>query len=267
MPSVTLEFEPARPVARLIFRSETGVPVLTADVRQQLDEALDRLEQDSSWRVLVLAAEGRTWLAGADIGEMCQFDPGQALAFSRAGQQRADRLAALPGVTVAAIHGPCFGGGTELALACQLRLLADAATMALPEVLLGVLPAWGGFVRCVEQLGTQTARWLILTGQSAPAAECLRLGLAQAVYPAEQFAAEVDSVVAQLLKAAPQAVQTARALLTQFGTPADRQRQLDAESRAFADCFRTGEPAEGMAAFLAKRPPAWPVSSSQPPAD
>ena len=256
MSQTQLELALEGPVARMVFRSSRGVPVVTRAVRAQLDEALGRLEQEDSWRVLVLSCEGRSWLAGGDVAEMQQFDAARALAFSREGQKRAERLAGLRGVTVAAIHAPCFGGGTELSLACDLRLLSAEATLCLPEVRLGVVPAWGGSVRCAARLGTAVARRLILTGRPLTAEAALRCGLADEVFPSESFVSEVDAFVSDLLAAGPESLRIAAQLLDSYETGTSPEC-LEAEARAFAACFSTGDPGEGMLAFLEKRPASW----------
>ena len=245
------------PVARITLRGEKGIQILSADTRRLL---LDVVEQvaTSDTSVVVFAGEGRTFIAGASIDELKSLDESGALADSRAGQQLMSAVESLPQTTIAAIHGACAGGGTELVLACDLRFAAVGAKIGLPETSIGVLPGWGGTVRATQLFGAAVARRLILTGELIAADEALRIGLVDTVFSAEQFATEVEARIAQLLTRGPQARQRVKHLLRQHAADGvDLTAQFDAEARAFAECYRTGEPLEGMSAFLEKRPAKW----------
>jgi enoyl-CoA hydratase/carnithine racemase len=245
------------PVARIVLRGEKGIQILSAETRRQLLTVVDHVSQ-TNCSVLVFAAEGRTFIAGASIDELRSLDEIRALHDSRAGQKLMNAIEALPQTTIAAIHGACAGGGTELILACDLRFAADAARIGLPETSIGVLPGWGGTVRATHLLGAAVARRLILTGELIAADEALRIGLVDAVFPADRFHDEVESRITQILTRGPQARQRAKHLLRQHvADSVDLATQYDAEARAFAECYRTGEPLEGMSAFLEKRPAKW----------
>ena len=245
------------PVARITLRGEKGIQILSAETRQRLLEAVEQVaETDCS--VVVFAAVGRTFIAGASIDELRSLDEAGALRDSRAGQQLMSAIANLPQTTIAAIHGACAGGGMELVLACDLRFAAEGSKIGLPETSIGVLPGWGGTVRATQLLGAAVARRLILTGELIAADEALRIGLVEAVFPPDKFAAEVETRVGQLLTRGPQARQRVKQLLRQHAADGiDPAAQYEAEARAFAECYRTGEPLEGMSAFLEKRPAKW----------
>ena len=245
------------PVARITLRGEKGIQILSAETRNRLLETVTQVAKTGS-SVVVFAAEGRTFIAGASIDELRSLDEVGALRDSRAGQQLMSAIEALPQTTIAAIHGACAGGGTELVLACDLRFAADGAKIGLPETSIGVLPGWGGTVRATHLLGESVARRLILTGELIAADEALRVGLVEAVFPAETFNDEVEARVAQILTRAPQARRRVKHLLRQHAADGvDLVAQFDAEARAFAECYRTGEPREGMSAFLEKRTANW----------
>jgi enoyl-CoA hydratase/carnithine racemase len=246
------------PVARVILRGEKGIQILSAETRRQLLTVVDHVSR-TNCSVAVFAAEGRTFIAGASIDELRTLDEVRALHDSRAGQKLMNAIEALPQTTIAAIHAACAGGGTELALACDLRFAADSAKIGLPETSIGVLPGWGGTVRATQLLGAAVARRLILTGELLAADEALRIGLVDAVFPSEQFGDEVEARVAQVLTRAPHARRRVKHLLQQLAADGiNVAAQLDAEARAFAECYRNGEPLEGMSAFLEKRPAKWP---------
>ncbi len=245
------------PVARITLRGEKGIQMLSAETRQRLRETVEQVATEDC-SVVVFAGVGRTFIAGASIDELRSLDEAGALKDSRAGQQLMSALEDLPQTTIAAIHGACAGGGTELVLACDLRFSAEGAKIGLPETSIGVLPGWGGTVRATHLLGAAVARRLILTGELIEADEALRIGLVDAVFPAEKFSDEVEARITQILTRGPQARQRVKHLLRQHAAGGvDLAVQYDAEARAFAECYRTGEPREGMSAFLEKRPAAW----------
>lgn len=252
-----IELMVAGPVARIILRGEKGVQILSAETRRQLLAVIEHVAH-TDCSVVVFTAEGRTFIAGASIDELRSLDELSALNDSRAGQRLMSAIEALPQTTIAAIHGACAGGGTELVLACDLRFAADGAKIGLPETSIGVLPGWGGTVRAIQLLGAAVARRLILTGELIAADEALRIGLVDAVFPAEKFSDEIEARVTQILTRGPQARQRVKHLLQHHAADGiDLAKQYDAEARAFAECYRTGEPQEGMSAFLEKRPATW----------
>jgi enoyl-CoA hydratase len=245
------------PVARILLRGEKGIQILSAQTRRRLLSVVEEVAA-TDCSVVVFAAEGRTFIAGASIDELRGLTEHEALEDSRAGQRLMSAIESLPQTTVAAIHGACAGGGTELVLACDLRIASHGAKIGLPETSIGVLPGWGGTVRAMQLLGAAAARRLILTGELLSAAEAERIGLVDAVCDTEQFAAQVETRVAQLLTRGPLARRRAKHLLQQHAADGvNLVAQFDAEARAFAECYRTGEPHEGMSAFLEKRSAHW----------
>ena len=252
-----IELTIAGPVARIMLRGDKGVQILSRATRQRLFEVLGDVEKTST-SVLVIAADGRTFIAGAAIDELRGLNEQSALEDSRAGQALMNRLESLPQTTIAAIHSACAGGGTELALACDLRFAAEGAKIGLPETSLGVLPGWGGTVRATRLLGVAVARRLILTGELICADEALRIGLVDAVFLPDRFREELEARVAQIVTRAPQARRRVKQLLRQHAADGvNLAKQFETEARAFAECYRTSEPLEGQSAFLEKRNPRW----------
>jgi 3-hydroxyacyl-CoA dehydrogenase/enoyl-CoA hydratase/3-hydroxybutyryl-CoA epimerase len=160
------------------------------EVFVELSEVLVRLSQDPRVRsLLVRSGKPDVFIAGADIKEFAQVRPEDASAGSARGQALFEQLARLPFPTVAAINGVCLGGGTEFALACDWRLMSDApaARIGLPEVRLGIFPAWGGCVRLPRLVGLSNALDLILTGKQIDARRARRIGLVDEAVPAPIF--------------------------------------------------------------------------------
>jgi len=160
------------------------------DVLVELSEVLVKLTQDPRVRaLLVRSGKPDVFIAGADIKEFTQVAPEDASAGSARGQALFEQVARLPFPTVAAINGICVGGGTEFALACDYRLMSDApaAKIGLPEVRLGLFPAWGGSVRLPRLVGLAPALDLILTGKSIDARRAKRIGVVDEAVPAPIF--------------------------------------------------------------------------------
>ena len=245
------------PVARITLLGDKGVQILSAATRQRLSEVVEQVSQ-TDCSVAVFAATGRTFIAGANIDELRALNEQSAYEDSRAGQRLMSQIEALPQTTIAAIHAACAGGGTELTLACDLRVAAEGAKIGLPETSIGVLPGWGGTVRATHLLGGAIARRLILTGELISAEDALRIGLVDEVFPAEHFAFRVEKIITQILTRAPQARRRVKHLLQQHAAGGvDLASQYEAEARAFAECYRTSEPLEGQTAFLEKRTANW----------
>src|SRR5262245_56976761 len=159
-----------------------SVNLVTRQVLADLDGALDELARQSRVPVLVVRSEKKSgFLAGADVEEFTRItDAAGAMALSEAGQKLFGKLASLPGPSVAVVHGPCLGGGLELALACDYRLVFDkpSTQFGLPEVELGLLPGWGGTQRLPRVIGLERALQVILAGKRLNAREAFAWGLA-----------------------------------------------------------------------------------------
>jgi len=164
-----------------------------------------------------------------------------------------DRIEAFPKPVIAAINGAALGGGLELAMACHIRIAADAAKLGLPEINLGLIPGFGGTQRLPRLIGRGKATELILTGEMIPAEEALRLGLVNRVVPLERLMADALALAERI--AAKSAMTTALALEALQGVEAPLTEGLDREARLFGRAFATEDSREGVQAFLEKRPP------------
>lgn len=183
--------------------------VLTEEALEGLDDALSEAAKAADQGVLrvllVRSAKPRSFIAGADVGAIAAIsNPRQGAEGARRGQALFGRIADLPVPSVAAVRGVCLGGGTELALACTHRLAADgeATRIGLPEVQLGILPAWGGTTRLPRLVGLRSALTMILSGKPVGAAKARRMGLVDHVFPDAQFEAR-SAAFAQALAERP----------------------------------------------------------------
>lgn len=197
-----VRLERTGPVARIVLDRPRKRNALSTRMIRQLGERLDEVAADADVRVVTLYGEGPVFCAGADTGEFAgttaELIRGR---WTRLGQQVFRALAELPQTTIAVVTGGAFGGGLELAMHCDFRVVADDVRLGLPEATLGTTPGWSGLSRITEIAGVTTARRLALTGQPVTAAQAERLGLVDIVDADVQSA--VDSLVADLLKTTP----------------------------------------------------------------
>jgi enoyl-CoA hydratase len=242
------------PVAVLTLQRPDQLNALDGAVLDELDRALDRIDADSAQRVVVVTGAGRAFSAGADIAMMQRFE---ATSDFRAYLRRIgavfDRLEALDRPTVAAIGGIAFGGGCELALCCDLRIMARNASLGVPEIRIGVLPGAGGTQRLPRLLPDAVAKQLLYTGDPLSAEDALRHGVVnEVVEPGEALPAALRWAH-RLAELPPRALSGAKALVTASHATALAQG-LELERRVVAELYDSEDRVEGMGAFLEKRP-------------
>src|SRR5690606_39029353 len=163
-----------------IDRADSAVNALSAEVMTELAQVLDSLQSAPPAGLIIRSGKAAGFIAGADVEEFAGLDtPQQAHALVERGWQLFNRLASVPYPTLALIQGHCLGGGLELALACRYRLAVDVpgSSLALPEVMLGIFPGWGGMRRLPALIGPASALVLMLTGRQADARKAAALGL------------------------------------------------------------------------------------------
>ncbi|HEV2527239.1 MAG TPA: enoyl-CoA hydratase-related protein [Thermomicrobiales bacterium] len=217
---------------------------------------LRRLGADQSVRVIILTGAGeRAFAAGADIKAMAEMNVGAARAFGALGQSVTQAIASTSQPVIAAVRGFAFGGGCEIALACDLRLAATDAVFAQPEVSLGIPPGWGATQRLPRLVGPGMAAELILTGRRVQADEALRIGLVNRVHEPDDLLPAANDLARKIAANGRMAVASSKqAMAAAMG---DLNAGLLTELDAFASVFATPEQREGMSAFLEKRRPDW----------
>ncbi|HEX8740499.1 MAG TPA: enoyl-CoA hydratase/isomerase family protein [Casimicrobiaceae bacterium] len=220
---------------------------------------LAALDTDPAVRVVVLAGAGKSFCAGADLDwmrRMAAFDHAANLADARGLAAMLHALDALSKPTIARVHGAAFGGGVGLVAACDIAIGAESATFALSEARLGLIPATiSPYV--VEAIGARAARRYFLTAERFGAAEAQRIGLLHEVVSADELDARIAAIVALLREAGPAAQRESKRLIRDVaGRPVDTN-VIDATAARIADVRASAEGREGVAAFLARRKPAW----------
>jgi len=242
-------------VALVTLDRPEALNALSFDLLDELATALEALDADPTCRAIVITgAGGRAFAAGADIRELA---PQTSASLTTGGRFEAwDRLAAVGLPLVAAVRGFALGGGCELAMVCDMIVAADDATFGQPEIRLGVMPGAGGTQRLSRAIGKAKAMELILTGRTMSASEADAHGLVTRVVPAEATLDVALELADRIAAMPPLAVRAAKAAILDAGERSLHEG-LAREREAFFRLFDTNDQAEGMAAFIQKRPPIW----------
>ncbi|MDZ7746278.1 MAG: enoyl-CoA hydratase-related protein [Halobacteriales archaeon] len=248
---VTLEFD--GDVATLTIDRPAQLNALDTATLEALDDALDDARGDAE--ALVITGAGDTaFVAGADIEKMAEMDATAAEAYSRFGHDVMRAVESFPAPVIAAINGYAFGGGCELALACDFRVASERAVIGQTEIDLGVIPGWGGTQRLPRLVGDETARRLIMFGERIDASDAYDVGLIGDVVAH----GELDDHVAEMardLAAKPTVAMAAAKESLNKSREMTLDDGLDFERRTWASLFGTHDQTEGMAAFLDDREP------------
>lgn len=221
---------------------------------ERLEQALDDVRDNDDVRALVVTGAGRAFSAGADLGEIESFtSPGQFRAFVGRLTEAFALLDEYPKPSVAAIHGFAFGGGLELALACDLRVVERGARLGLPEMKLGVLPGAGGTQRLPRLLPPAIARQMILTGEPIDAEQAHALGLVNELAEPGEVLSVAEKLAGTLAAGAPLALAAGKRLIG-HGLGMDLEAAIAYERETVSVLFSTEDRAEGLKAFRERRP-------------
>jgi methylglutaconyl-CoA hydratase len=255
-PGATVRVEREAAAAVVTLARPEAANALSRALVADLAAAFSALAAESPAAVVLTGAGDKAFCAGADLRERRSFTLDQTRAFLRDLNTLVDQIAAFPRPVIAALNGSAFGGGLELALACDLRLCVEGAQLGLPEVRLGIIPGAGGTQRLSRLCGVGVAKELILTGRRIDAARARDLGLVNAVVPADRLRAEAVAWVADIALCAPLAVAQAKRAIDQ-GSGRPLADGLAAERSAYDVVLTSADRDEGLAAFAEKRPPRW----------
>lgn len=223
----------------------------------ELTSVLSDLDRERETRVVVLTGAGtRAFVAGGDVREMRDLTVRDAERFVYAGQAMTRRIELIGKPVIAAVNGLALGGGTEIALACDIRIAAASAVFGLPEVTLGLLPGWGGTQRTARIIGRAAALDLVLTGRQIRSDEALRLGLVHQVVPDPDLLPTAMGVAETIARNSPAAVRQAKKAI-QRGADAALEHGLAIEAEAWLYLIAHADRTEGLTALLERRAPKW----------
>lgn len=235
---------------------------LSHQLLQRLSEILQEVQQDTSIKAILLTGEGRGFCAGADIRELASLTGQDGLAFARFGQQVFDQLEHLAKPSIAAIHGFAFGGGCELAMAATLRMAANNAVFAQPEIKLGVIPGFGGTQRLSRLIGKGRALEICLTGRRFTADEAYQWGFLNKITSADDLVKSAMDILRELSQLSPAALKAILSAIHQ-GYDLPQHEAMELEATQFALTCATADKKEGVNAFLEKRPAVFSVSKGR----
>lgn len=247
-----VDFEQRGPIGVITMNRPEALNALNDQVLKDLDAVLDAAEANDEVLVLILTGAGRSFVAGADIGQMKDFTPVQAKQFSMYGNSVFLKLENFPKPVIAAVNGFALGGGCELSMACDIRLASEKAKFGQPEVGLGIIPGFGGTQRMARIIGTGPAMELIYTADTIDAQRALEIGMVNHVVPADQLMDEAMKLAQKICTNAQKAIRASK-LAIRRGIDCDISTAVSYEALAFATCFGTEDQKEGMQAFLEKR--------------
>ena len=226
---------------------------LNSEVLEDLNMMIDTVSADPEIRVLILTGSGeKAFVAGADIGEMATLSKAEGEAFGKKGNDVFRKLETLSIPVIAAVNGYALGGGCELSMACDIRICSDTAVFGQPETGLGITPGFGGTQRLARLVGPGMAKQMIFSARNIKADEALRVGLVNAVYPAEELMPAAEKLAETIAKNAPIAVRACKRAINE-GLELSMDEAIVLEEKLFGGCFESEDQKEGMCAFLEKR--------------
>ena len=246
-------FEKKGHVAIAAINRPKALNALNSEVLEDLNTLVDEVLADEEIRVLVITGSGeKAFVAGADIGEMSQLTKADGEAFGKKGNDVFRKLETMPIPVIAAVNGYALGGGCELSMACDVRICAETAVFGQPETGLGITPGFGGTQRLARLVGPGMAKQMIFSARNVKADEALRIGLVNAVYPAEELMPAAEKLAETIARNAPIAVRACKKAINE-GLELPTDEAIVLEEKLFGSCFETADQKEGMGAFLEKR--------------
>lgn len=238
--------------AVITINREKALNALNSEVLEDLDKVLDSIDTDTVRAAVLTGAGEKSFVAGADIGEMSTLTKAEGEAFGKKGNDIFRRIETFPIPFIAAINGFALGGGCEISMSCDIRIASENAVFGQPEVSLGITPGFGGTQRLARLVGPGMAKQLIYTARNIKADEALRIGLVNAVYPAEELMAEAEKLASVIAANAPIAVRACKKAINE-GLELPMDEAIALEEKLFGSCFESEDQKEGMANFMRKK--------------
>lgn len=228
---------------------------LPGELLKELANCINELIHNPQVKVIIITGTGKSFATGADINEMGQVKSAEEAAdISKLGQSVLTKIEQCPKPVIAAIHGFCLGGGLELALSCHLRFASEKSIFGMPEIQIGLIPAFGGSYRLPAIVGTGKALQMILTAQKLNSSEALALGLVNNLFPAESLLENVKKIAMQMTKASSATMRFAlkSVLKARFTSLTET---MNFESKSVGKLYDMHDLKEGVHASLEKRKP------------
>lgn len=249
-----IKYEQRGLVGIITIDRQKALNALNIDVLNELAEILDTVSIEDTRCLILTGAGEKSFVAGADIGEMCKLNKAEGEEFGKKGNDVFRKIEAFPLPVIAAVNGFALGGGCELAMACDIRIASENAIFAQPEVTLGITPGFGGTQRLPRIIGLGKAKELLYTTTKIKAEEALKLGLVNAVYPQNELIDECIKMAEKIAQNAPIAVRATKKAINE-GLQVDIDNAIEMEAKLFGSCFETEDQENAMSAFIEKRKP------------
>ena len=247
-----INYEQDGMVGIITINRPEALNALNSAVLDELNGCLDGIDTNVVRAIVLTGAGNKSFVAGADIGEMSKLSPAEGEAFGKKGNDVFRKIETFPIPVIAAVNGFALGGGCEIAMSCDIRICSDNAMFGQPEVGLGITPGFGGTQRLARLVGAGMAKQLIYTARNIKADEALRIGLVNAVYPQEELLGVAKKMAGNIAQNAPIAVRACKKAIND-GLDAKMDDAIVIEEKLFGSCFATHDQVEGMSSFLEKR--------------
>ena len=251
-------------VGTITINREKALNALNSQVLDELNATLDAVDLESVRCLILTGAGEKSFVAGADIGEMSTLTKAEGEAFGKKGNDVFRKLETFPIPVIAAVNGFALGGGCEISMSCDIRICSDNAVFGQPEVGLGITPGFGGTQRLARLVGAGMAKQMIYTARNIKAAEAYRIGLVNQVVSAEvneagevtvsakdALMAAANKMAAGIAQQAPIAVRASKKAIND-GLQVDMDQAIVIEEKLFGSCFETEDQKAGMGNFLEK---------------
>lgn len=225
---------------------------LNSTVLEELDQTLNAVDLENIRCLILTGAGEKSFVAGADIGEMSTLTKAEGEAFGKKGNDVFRKLETFPIPVIAAVNGFALGGGCEISMSCDIRICSENAVFGQPEVGLGITPGFGGTQRLARLVGSGKAKEMIYGARNIKADEAYRIGLVNNVYPIEELMPAAKKLASTIARNAPIAVRNCKRAINE-GLQVDMDQAIVIEEKLFGDCFESYDQREGMTAFLEKR--------------
>ena len=246
-----IKYEVEGAVATITIDRQKALNALNSQVLDELSETLDAVDLNVVRAIILTGAGEKSFVAGADIGEMSTLTKAEGEAFGKKGNDVFRRLETFPVPVIAAVNGFALGGGCEIAMSCDIRICSENAVVGQPEVGLGITPGFGGTQRLARIISVGKAKEMIYSARNIKADEAYRIGLVNNVYPLEELIPAAKKLASIIAANAPIAVRNCKKAIND-GLQVDMDAAIVVEEKLFGDCFETEDQKAGMANFLEK---------------
>ncbi len=247
-----ITYEAEGQIGIITINRPKALNALNSTVLEELDKTLDAVDLQTVRCLILTGAGEKSFVAGADIGEMSTLTKAEGEAFGKKGNDVFRKLETFPIPVIAAVNGFALGGGCEISMSCDIRICSENAVFGQPEVGLGITPGFGGTQRLARIVGAGKAKEMIYGARNIKAEEAYRIGLVNNVYPLEELMPAAKKLAATIARNAPIAVRNCKRAINE-GLQVDMDQAVVIEEKLFGNCFETYDQKEGMAAFLEKR--------------